>query len=105
MKVIPTKKPLLPMKKKSSRFSTTRLALLLMMILADLLRAQVYEKVFSFTEALRSAPPGGVYGLGPHDLMEGSDGNFYGTFTIGPNPTLAPSGIFKMTPDGPHFVS
>ncbi|MES2659894.1 MAG: choice-of-anchor tandem repeat GloVer-containing protein [Verrucomicrobiota bacterium] len=64
--------------------------------------AQVYEKLFSFTDALKTAPTGGVGSFrGPNRWVEGSDGNFYGTtdpsFTGDFGGT---STFFKMTPAG-----
>ena len=58
-------------------------------------QAQVYEKVFSFTDTIAQ----GIAGSGPKAaVIQGSDGNFYGT-TVGMGPT-EPGTAFKMTPAG-----
>src|SRR5262249_31675075 len=62
--------------------------------------AQVYEKVFSFTEARTKDPENGYNrGSSPEaGLVEGSDGDFYGT-TSGGGASLCGT-VFKMTPAG-----
>ena len=67
---------------------------------ASQLRAQVYEKVFSFTDAraaeLAASSTAGAWPRA--SLVQGSDGIFYGTTSIGGANTQGT--IFKMTPAG-----
>ena len=64
----------------------------------------VYEKVFSFTDALADVPSGNEnLGYSTTSLMEGPDGNFYGTtkyITVLQGLVYGPGTIFKMTPEG-----
>src|SRR5438876_105860 len=67
---------------------------------ASQLRAQVYEKVFSFTDAraaeLAASSTAGAWPRA--SLVQGSDGNFYGTTDFGG--TNNAGTVFKMTPAG-----
>ena len=69
------------------------------------LDAQVYEKVISFTDAQAEAPQtGDSLGYRTQPLLEGPDGNFYGTTLSSahfyPGYPVSPGTIFKMTPKG-----
>src|SRR5207249_9153913 len=65
----------------------------------SLLQAQVYEKVFSFTDArAATAINTGFYPLPA--LARGDDGNFYGTTTEGGSLGGDYGTVFQMTPDG-----
>src|SRR4030095_444709 len=81
--------------------SWVHFTLLTSLLLASPLHAQVYEKVFSFTEARatdiantpnKGAAPSAV-------LVQGSDGSFYGTTRDGGGAN-GQGTVFKMTPSG-----
>ncbi len=62
-------------------------------------RGQVYEKVVSFTDALRnSVPRARSWSQQIESILVGSDGNVYGTTVLNTNPPVGT--IFKMTPEG-----
>jgi uncharacterized repeat protein (TIGR03803 family) len=59
-------------------------------------QAQVYEKVYSFTTAATANPTSGIKPYA--GLVQGSDGNFYGTTVYGG--TNGDGTVFKVTPYG-----
>ena len=70
---------------------------LLLLALVSWAQAQVYEKVFSFTEAARGGPLE-VVGFTPAGLVRGNDGNYYGTTRNGGANNYGT--VFKLTPAG-----
>lgn len=62
--------------------------------------AQVYEKLFSFTDANSTAQSSNLNrgSLIESELAEGGDGNFYGTTLAGGSSDFGT--VFRMTPDG-----
>src|SRR5689334_7923471 len=81
---------------RARRVGITCLALLAFSIEAS---GQVYEKVFSFTDARAAAAINtGFFPLPA--LVRGDDGNFYGTTTEGGSLAGDYGTVFRMTPDG-----
>ncbi len=66
-------------------------------ILTSLLHAQVYEKIFGFTDA-RSAESGDRGSYPRARLVQGRDGNYYGTTDNGGASNVGT--VFRMTPSG-----
>ena len=70
----------------------------LMIGCVSLLRAQVYERLFSFTDAHAEDVANSLNkGYSPGYLLQGSDGNFYGTTEYG---GTGAGTVFRMDPAG-----
>ena len=76
------------------RLCTLSLSAALTLLVAPLSEAQTYTVLHDFT--------GGVDGAFPHQIIEGSDGNFYGTAARGGTNDLG--NIFEITPSGAFSV-
>ena len=74
-------------------------AMILSFALPLALQGQVFEKIFSFTEA-RAQDPNTTLNTGTYPkaaLLQASDGNYYGTTSGGNNPGGT---VFRLTPGG-----
>lgn len=82
---------------RSARCLLAWLWVLISIVAAD---AQVYEKLFSFTDANSTAPASNLNrgSLAECALVEGGDGNFYGTTPEGGSSNFGT--VFRMAPDG-----
>src|SRR4051812_21314820 len=86
-----------PLARIPRRYSPVVILGFCLLICGSLAQSQVYEKVFSFTDAL-AAHTSNEGGLPYAGLMQASDGNFYGTtYTGGPNDRGT---VFMMTSSG-----